>query len=200
MSSIIFLSSLIFFREDTWLEPRDSFSYRMGFRRIGVPFLRNWQGVFCRVSFPYLCFGLELNLLAQLSFVPSNDYASAHADHFRFSFAPEEGRFGEGLISLSWATSLPYNAGAWLLVGLPSPFVPLLYHNLGDLSRGFSKFFLCYSHPIGQPYARSFTSSWHHYNTTPRSRIQDGIIHKIGKNNLCIFIAFFSWQIAGTVV
>ena len=79
-------------------------------------------------------------------------------------------------------------------------WTPLLYHNLGDLSRGFSKFFLCYSHPIGQPYARSFTSSWHHYNTTPRSRIQDGIIHKIGKNNLCIFIAFFSWQIAGTVV
>ena len=109
----------------------------MGFRRIGVPFLRNWQGVFFRVSFPYLCFGLELNLLAQLSFVPSNDYASAHADHFRFSFAPEEGRFREGLISLSWATSLPYNAGAWLLVGLPSPFVPLLYHNLGEFVKGF---------------------------------------------------------------
>ena len=77
---------------------------------------------------------------------------------------------------------------------------PLLYHNLGDLSRGFSKFFLCYSHPIGQPYARSFTSSWHHYNTTSRSRLQDGIIHKIGRNNLCIFIILFSWQIAGTVV
>ena len=63
----------------------------------------------------------------------------------------------------------------WLLVGNPLLFLlstvlrafaaevslltPLLYHNLGDLSRGFSKFFLCYSHPIGQPYARSFTSS-----------------------------------------
>ena len=27
---------------------------------------------------------------------------------------------------------------------LPSPFVPLLYHNLGDLSRGFSTFFIFY--------------------------------------------------------
>ena len=63
----------------------------------------------------------------------------------------------------------------WLLVANPLLFLlstvlgafaaevplltPLLYHNLGDLSRGFSKFFLCYSHLIGQPYARSFTSS-----------------------------------------
>ena len=48
----LFLPSLIFFREDTWREPRGSFSYQVGFRRIGVPLLRNWQGVFCRVSFP----------------------------------------------------------------------------------------------------------------------------------------------------
>ena len=43
-------------------------------------------------------------------------------------------------------------------------------------------------------------SPWHHYNTTPRSRLQDGIMHNFGRNNLCIFIALFSWQIAGSVV
>ena len=45
-----FLPSLIFFREDTWREPRGSFSYRMGHNL--NPSLRNWQGVFFRVSFP----------------------------------------------------------------------------------------------------------------------------------------------------
>ena len=39
-------------RKDTWRETRGSFSCRAGLRRIGVPLLRNWQGVFCRVSFP----------------------------------------------------------------------------------------------------------------------------------------------------
>lgn len=42
----------------------------------------------------------------------------------------------------SWGKGLTDSRGSAVLsVALPSPFVPLLYHNLGGLSRGFYIFF-----------------------------------------------------------
>ena len=97
----VFLPNLIFYREDTWQEPRGSFSYRMGHNL--NPSLRNWQGVFFRVSFPQQVFSLTC----------STDATPIVALHLR------PGVFEE--FSLS--------------------FVPLLYHTLRGLSRGFINFF-----------------------------------------------------------
>ena len=51
----------------------------------------------------------------------------------RYTYTPCGRVMGQRSYGLSWV--FPFGTA------LPSPFVPLLYHNLGDLSRGFWNFF-----------------------------------------------------------
>ena len=94
-----------------------------------------------------------LTTLAQLSSVPRADYASAHADHFRFSFAPEEGRFRRGAYIALVGYLTPLQRRGLALSGVALSFCTLIVSQLGRFVK--RKFFFlrtfftrCTSSPI----------------------------------------------------